>query len=63
MIAMRVMRDPRLSASAYSREDIIGGAQDLAVDLDQHIEFCIEAMKQRAAELGLAGTQPAGAAS
>jgi hypothetical protein len=28
------------------------------VDLDQHIAFCIEAMQQRAAELGLAGADP-----
>jgi hypothetical protein len=27
------------------------------VDLDQHIAFCIEAMQQRAAELGLAGAE------
>jgi predicted hydrolase (HD superfamily) len=27
----------------------------MGVDLDQHISFCIEAMKARAAELGLAG--------
>jgi predicted hydrolase (HD superfamily) len=42
-----------------SRDDIVNGAAALGVDLDQHIEFCIEAMKQRAADLGLAGAQPA----
>jgi len=46
-------------ARSVSREDIINGATALNVDLDQHIEFCIEAMKERAAELGLAGVQPA----
>src|ERR1700756_4680942 len=50
-------------ARSVNRDDIISGARDLGVELDQHIEFCIEAMKQRAAELGLAGTQQAGAAS
>jgi hypothetical protein len=35
---------------------IVDWAAVLNVDLDQHIEFCIEAMKQGAAELGLAGT-------
>jgi predicted hydrolase (HD superfamily) len=40
-----------------SRDDIVNGAAALNLDLDQHIEFCIEAMKQRAADLGLAGTE------
>lgn len=42
-------------ARAVSRDDILDGARELGVDLDEHIGFCIEAMKQRAAELGLAG--------
>jgi len=46
-------------ARSVSRDDIINGAAALNVDLDQHIGFCIEAMKQRAADLGLAGTQAA----
>lgn len=40
-------------ARAVHREDIIQGAQELGVELDAHIGFCIEAMKKRAAELGL----------
>ncbi len=43
-------------ARSVSREDIINGAADLGVDLDEHITFCIEAMKSVAGELGLAGT-------
>jgi putative nucleotidyltransferase with HDIG domain len=43
-------------ARSVSREDIVNGAQELAVDLDEHIAFCIEAMKARAGDLGLAGT-------
>src|SRR5262249_51300515 len=50
-------------ARSVNRDDIINGAAGLGVDLDQHIEFCIEAMKQRAADLGLAGTQPAASAT
>jgi len=46
-------------ARSVNRDDIVNGAAELGVDLDRHIEFCIEAMKQRAADLGLAGTQPA----
>jgi predicted hydrolase (HD superfamily) len=40
-------------ARAVHREDIIQGAQELGVELDAHIAFCIEAMKKRAGELGL----------
>src|SRR5579864_3312798 len=46
-------------ARAVNRDDITNGAAALEVDLDQHIGFCIDAMKQRAADLGLAGTQAA----
>jgi predicted hydrolase (HD superfamily) len=42
-------------AKNVNREDILNGAQELGVPLDEHIAFCIEAMKARAAELGLAG--------
>jgi putative nucleotidyltransferase with HDIG domain len=45
-------------ARSVSRDDITNGAAGMNIDLDQHIEFCIEAMKQRAAELGLAGSEP-----
>jgi predicted hydrolase (HD superfamily) len=45
-------------ARSVSRDDITNGAAGMNIDLDQHIEFCIEAMKERAAELGLAGSEP-----
>jgi len=40
-------------ARGVNREDVIQGAAELGVDLDAHIEFCLEAMKKRAGELGL----------
>jgi len=43
-------------ARSVNRDDIINGAADLGVDLEEHIAFCIEAMKGIAGELGLAGT-------
>jgi len=43
-------------ARKVNREDIIKGAADLGVDLDEHIGFCIEAMKPIAKELGLDGS-------
>jgi putative nucleotidyltransferase with HDIG domain len=42
-------------ARSVSRDDIINGAADLGVDLEEHIAFCIEAMKGIAGELGLEG--------
>jgi len=44
-------------ARSVSREDIINGAAGLGVDLDEHITFCIEAMKGIAGDLGLAGKE------
>jgi predicted hydrolase (HD superfamily) len=40
-------------AKGVNRQDVIQGAAELGVDLDQHVGFCIEAMKRRAADLGL----------
>ena len=42
-------------ARSVNRDDIVNGAADLGVDLDEHIAFCIDAMKAIAGELGLAG--------
>jgi predicted hydrolase (HD superfamily) len=42
-------------ARSVSRDDIINGAAALGVDLDEHIAFCIEAMKKVAPALGLEG--------
>ena len=43
-------------ARSVNRDDITKGAQELGVELEEHIAFCIEAMKTIAAELGLAGS-------
>jgi putative nucleotidyltransferase with HDIG domain len=42
-------------ARNVNRDDILQGAQELGIPLDEHIAFCIEAMKSKAAELGLEG--------
>jgi putative nucleotidyltransferase with HDIG domain len=47
-------------ARSVNRDDIVNGAADLGVDLDEHIAFCIEAMKEIAGALGLAGVQGPG---
>jgi predicted hydrolase (HD superfamily) len=42
-------------ARGVNRDDVIVGAQELGVDLDEHIQFVIHAMQGRAAEIGLEG--------
>ncbi|HZO74388.1 MAG TPA: HDIG domain-containing protein [Ktedonobacteraceae bacterium] len=42
-------------AAGVNRDDLIKGAQELGVDLDEHIAFVIEAMSSIADVLGLAG--------
>jgi putative nucleotidyltransferase with HDIG domain len=43
-------------ARGVSREDVIAGANELGVDLDEHIAFVIAAMQRSADALGLVGT-------
>lgn len=40
-------------ARAVSREDIINGAKELGIPLEEHIQFCIDAMKKNREALGL----------
>lgn len=42
-------------ARGVNRDDVINGAADLGVDLDEHIAFVIQAMQGVAPSLGLAG--------
>jgi putative nucleotidyltransferase with HDIG domain len=43
-------------AAGVNREDLVKGAAELGVDLNEHIAFVIEAMSSIAPTLGLAGT-------
>src|ERR1022692_4146871 len=43
-------------ARKVNREDIVNGAADLGVDMEDHITFCIEALHGIAGELGLDGS-------
>ena len=51
----RKMKD-KAFARSVNRNDITQGAADLGVDLEEHIAFCIEAMKGIADQLGLDGS-------
>jgi predicted hydrolase (HD superfamily) len=42
-------------ARGVNRDDVVLGAQELGVDLDEHIQFVIDAMRGRATDLGLDG--------
>jgi len=47
----------RTFAEGVSREDIVDGALALGVELDDHIQFVLEALQGAAAEIGLAGNR------
>jgi putative nucleotidyltransferase with HDIG domain len=51
----RKMKDKAFARSVH-REDIVEGATDVGLDLQEHIAFCIEAMKSIAPDLGLDGS-------
>ena len=44
-------------AANVNRDDIVRGAQDLGVELNEHIQFVIDAMAAIADELGLTGKE------
>ena len=46
-------------ASGVSRDDVYEGAEELGVDLDEHIAFVIEALRPIAPRLGLRTAAPA----
>lgn len=43
-------------ARGVHREDVYKGAEEMGLPLEEHIAFCIEAMRSVAGELGLVGT-------
>jgi predicted hydrolase (HD superfamily) len=47
-------------ARGVSREDVVQGAEELGVALDEHIQFVLGAMQRSADALGLAGIAAAG---
>ncbi len=51
----RKMKD-KAFARGVKREDVINGAVDLGVDLEEHIAFCVDALKGIADKLGLDGS-------
>src|ERR671932_1349683 len=54
--AVRKKMKDKAFARGVNRDHVLLGAQELGVDLDQHIQFVIDAMKRVAPQIGLAGT-------
>jgi putative nucleotidyltransferase with HDIG domain len=54
--SVRKKMKSRSFAAKVNREDLVKGAAELQMDLDEHIAFVIEAMGSIAETLGLAGT-------
>jgi predicted hydrolase (HD superfamily) len=54
---LKKMKD-KAFARGVNRDDIVVGAAELGVALQDHVAFCLTAMQQHAEELGLAGTTP-----
>jgi putative nucleotidyltransferase with HDIG domain len=48
-------------ARGISREDVRKGAEEVGVPLEEHIAFCIEALRENADAVGLSGNVPAAA--
>lgn len=54
--AVRKKMKDKAFAKGVNRDDVILGAAELGVELDDHIQFVVEAMRGSADQLGLAGT-------
>jgi putative nucleotidyltransferase with HDIG domain len=50
-------------AAGVNREEVYEAADELGVDFDDHVELLIEALQERAPELGLAADQQPGSGS
>ena len=56
VVSVKKKMKDKAFARAVNRQEIIDGAQELGVPLDEHIDFCVKAMQTRAEELGLKGS-------
>ena len=55
MASVRKKLKDKAFARGVSREDVIRGAEELGVPLDQHIGFVLDALRPRERDIGLGG--------
>jgi len=58
--AVRKKMKDKAFARGVSRDDVMLGAQELGVDLDEHVQFVVDAMRANADAIGLAGAAATG---
>jgi predicted hydrolase (HD superfamily) len=58
--AVRKKMKDKAFARGVSREGVVLGAQELGVDLDEHVQFVVDAMRANADAIGLAGAAATG---
>ena len=56
VVSVKKKMKDKAFARSVNRQDIIDGAAELGVPLEEHIDFCVKAMQSRAEELGLKGS-------
>ena len=55
MAGVRKKMKDKAFARAVNRDDIVNGAAEMGISMEEHIDFCIKAMQAKAVELGLNG--------
>ena len=55
VVSVKKKMKDKAFARSVNRQDIVNGAAELGVPLEDHVDFCVKAMQARAEELGLAG--------
>src|SRR5450755_4611701 len=58
VVSVRKKMKDKAFARSVNRDDIVNGARELGVELDEHVGFCVQAMQERAEALGLKGSIP-----
>jgi putative nucleotidyltransferase with HDIG domain len=55
VVSVKKKMKDKAFARSVNRQDIVEGAQELGIPLEEHVDFCVKAMQARAEELGLKG--------
>jgi putative nucleotidyltransferase with HDIG domain len=55
VVSVKKKMKDKAFARSVNRQDIVEGAEELGIPLEEHVDFCVKAMQARAEELGLKG--------